>query len=232
MPLENVTIVLLSEFSKCIHSQHKLFLLLSFESSFEFYACVSFTRVTEMHVTHSHVLLLAWLSSSGSGLWLYGDIQKVEKVIVGTVYLLLSLRRGAVPPLPRICLRVLYRDSLTCLLFYGNGQWANHCAPPLTIQAVEKINYGHVLKVYLSWRSAQATTDGSGFGSRQGYGMCLYSKLFRPALGPIQPLIQFLSGLFPRRLNGRDVKLTTYLHLVPRLGMHADGSQLPPSQVP
>ena len=35
---------------------------------------------------------------------------------------------------------VLYRDSLTFLHFYGNGQWVNHCAPSITIQAVETIN--------------------------------------------------------------------------------------------
>ena len=71
---------------------------------------------------HSNVFL-ASLSSSVSGLWLYSDIQKVEKVIIGTVYLKLSLRRrGAIPPLPRICLYVLYRDNLTFPLFNGNGQ--------------------------------------------------------------------------------------------------------------
>jgi len=36
MPLENVTLVLLSEFSKYIHKVNTLFLMLGFEGSFEF----------------------------------------------------------------------------------------------------------------------------------------------------------------------------------------------------
>jgi len=32
-----------------------------------------------------------------------------------------------------------------------------------------------------------------------------------------QPPIQWVMNLLPRELSGRDVKLTTHLHLVPRL---------------
>jgi hypothetical protein len=40
------------------------------------------------------------------------------------------------------------------------------------------------------------------------------------ALGPIQPPIKWVPGALSPRVSGRGVKLTTRLHLVPRLRMH------------
>ena len=178
MPLENVTLVLLSELSsaliKYIHKVSTNYFWCWVLKVVLGFMCVYFWLGSLKCVSlHSNVLL-TWLSSPGSGLWLYSDIQKAEKVIIGTVYLMPSLRRrGAIPPLPHTCFRVPYRDNVTFLLFYGNGQWVNHYAPSITVQAVETINYGRVLTVQLCWYNAQAATEGSDFGSRQGYGIFL-----------------------------------------------------------
>jgi hypothetical protein len=52
------------------------------------------------------------------------------------------------------------------------------------------------------------------FDSRQGQEIFLYSTMFRPALGPTQPPIQWLPGFL-----SPGVKLTTNLHLVLRSRM-------------
>jgi hypothetical protein len=44
----------------------------------------------------------------------------------------------------------------------------------------------------------------------------LFSTSSRPTLGTTQPPIKCVSGLFPRGLSCRGVKLTTHLQLVPR----------------
>jgi len=53
-------------------------------------------------------------------------------------------------------------------------------------------------------------TGRSGFDSRRGLGIFLFTTASRTALGPTQP------GLFSWGQSGRGVKLTTYFHLVPR----------------
>jgi hypothetical protein len=59
--------------------------------------------------------------------------------------------------------------------------------------------------------------DDRGFEYRQGAGIFFFTTVSRPALGPIQPLIQWLTralSLQVKQLVG--VRLTTYLHLALR----------------
>jgi len=56
--------------------------------------------------------------------------------------------------------------------------------------------------------------DGTGIESRQGPD---FSYPSIPALGPTQPPVQWVPGLFPRGQSGRVVVLTTHLSLAPRL---------------
>jgi hypothetical protein len=51
------------------------------------------------------------------------------------------------------------------------------------------------------------------FGSRHGQGSFLFATVSGTHLS------NGYRGLFPRRWSGRDVKLTTHLHLAPRFGM-------------
>jgi hypothetical protein len=57
--------------------------------------------------------------------------------------------------------------------------------------------------------------DDPWFESRLG----LFSETSRPALGPDTPPTQWVLGLFPGGKSSRGSKLTTHLHLVPRLSM-------------
>jgi hypothetical protein len=58
-----------------------------------------------------------------------------------------------------------------------------------------------------------------GFDSRQGQRIFLLVTASRPALGRAQPPIQWLPGALPQWWSGWGVKLTTHLHVVPRLRM-------------
>jgi hypothetical protein len=61
------------------------------------------------------------------------------------------------------------------------------------------------------------TTGRSGFDPRQGQRIFPLSSVSRPALGPTQPPVQWVTGvLSPGVKRGRGVMLTTHPHLVPR----------------
>jgi hypothetical protein len=55
------------------------------------------------------------------------------------------------------------------------------------------------------------------FQEKQIFRFC---KAPRQVLGPTQPPIQWATVTFLRGQSSRDVKVTTHLHLVPRLRMH------------
>jgi hypothetical protein len=57
--------------------------------------------------------------------------------------------------------------------------------------------------------------DYRGFESRQGVGIFLLTTESRRLWGPPSFLSYGYQGLFPWRQSGRDVKLTTNLHIVP-----------------
>jgi hypothetical protein len=56
--------------------------------------------------------------------------------------------------------------------------------------------------------------DGAGF---QSLWRLDFLYLFRWALEPNQPPVQWIVGLFPFASRSRDVVFTTHLHLLPRL---------------
>jgi len=56
-----------------------------------------------------------------------------------------------------------------------------------------------------------------GLDSRQGQGFLLIVAASRPALWPTQPPNQWVSGVLFLGISGRRVKLTTHIHIVPRL---------------
>jgi len=66
--------------------------------------------------------------------------------------------------------------------------------------------------------------------SKSGRGKRFFSspKSPRPALGPIQPPVQWDTGVCFGGQRGRGVNLTTHLHLVPRSRMSGIMSLLPP----
>jgi hypothetical protein len=56
-----------------------------------------------------------------------------------------------------------------------------------------------------------------GFDPRQGQRIFPLASVSRPALGPIQPPVQWVPGVrSPGVKHGRGVMLTTHPHLVPR----------------
>jgi hypothetical protein len=56
----------------------------------------------------------------------------------------------------------------------------------------------------------------SGFDSRRGLGIFLFSTMSRRALRPTQPPTPWVPGVLSWGQSGRGAKLTTHLNLVPR----------------
>jgi hypothetical protein len=70
--------------------------------------------------------------------------------------------------------------------------------------------------------------DDLGFDSQKQQETCLFSKTNRPAVRPHQPFIQWAQGVIPSPgYSGRNMRLTTYLHLLPTLRMSGAVSPLP-----
>ena len=65
------------------------------------------------------------------------------------------------------------------------------------------------------------------FASRQGKKCFILSKASKTVLGPTQPPTQWTSGSLSQGVYAWDVKLTIYLHLIPRLGMSGVIPSLP-----
>jgi len=91
------------------------------------------------------------------------------------------------------------RDSITC----RDRDFTLHCnvrKEPLYLSIVIRLRAGRPV-----------------FDSRQGLGSFLLATASKPSLGRIQPPIQWGIGSLPGVLSGRGVRLTTHLHLDPRL---------------
>jgi hypothetical protein len=54
-----------------------------------------------------------------------------------------------------------------------------------------------------------------GFDSQRGLRIFLFTTVFRPALDPTQPRIQWIAEAFFLGVKRPGVKLTTHFHLVP-----------------
>jgi len=70
-----------------------------------------------------------------------------------------------------------------------------------------------------------------GFDPRRGQRIFPLASVSRPALGPIQPPVQWVPGvLSPGVKRGRGVTLTTHPHLVPRSWMSRSYTSSPPKR--
>jgi hypothetical protein len=70
------------------------------------------------------------------------------------------------------------------------------------------------------------------FDPRRGQRIFPLASVSRPALGPIQPPVQWVPGvLYPGVKGGRGVMLTTHPHLVPRSWMSRSYTSSPPKRL-
>jgi hypothetical protein len=86
-----------------------------------------------------------------------------------------------------------------------------------------------VIRIFISLTTGW-TTGWSGFDLRQGQRISPLASVSRPALGPTQPPVQWVSGILSLGVKrGRGVTLTTHPHLVPRSWMSRSYTSSPPS---
>jgi hypothetical protein len=71
-------------------------------------------------------------------------------------------------------------------------------------------------------------TDRAGFESLQGQRILFFSRMSRPAVGPIQPPVQCVPGFTPGGWSGPSVMYTTDHKLAPSLRMSGTIPLLPP----
>jgi hypothetical protein len=103
------------------------------------------------------------------------------------------------------------------------------CSRNISALMTELISRGFLRceSVYGVW-----TTGRSGFDPRQGQRIFPLASVFRPALGPTQPPVQWVPGvLSPGVKCGRGVTLTTHPHLMPRSSMSRSYTCSPPKRL-
>jgi hypothetical protein len=104
--------------------------------------------------------------------------------------------------------------------------------PLVTLMAAKLLNL--FIISYCPWAgvsqySVWLQTGRPGFDPWPRQRIFLLASESRPALGPIQPPVQWVPGvLSPGEKRGRGVMLTTHPHLVPRLRMSRSYTSSPP----
>jgi hypothetical protein len=94
--------------------------------------------------------------------------------------------------------------------------WRNADITELGLHGDRRQSFGHAHKDDDELRAGRRRNQGLIPCTVKGFS---FSTSSTPALEPTQPLIQWVPGIFSRGYSGRSVKLTTHLHLVPRLRM-------------
>ena len=120
-------------------------------------------------------------------------------------------------------IRSYYSLSWSFCSFYGTRRFHDH-AHSVPYPVPNKYNPHPHVPIAESTRSlcSDCATDGHLAGPGDS------PKTYRPAVGPSEPPVPSEPrGPFPRGLDGRSVKLTTHLHLMPKLRMYGTISPLP-----